>query len=162
MIPYKNPHNSSKRILAFKMAHPTYTTSRLAKVLNLRYRLVYNTLYTYKALGGADTLAHVAELIKDYQPKPNSKLAFDLQKKEETTSPTKGQEILREVIAHSDGLSNAVLRSEKASLHAKIDELEILVKAMKTQMRGLENVIQYLEAKLGIDEIDARLESTKD
>jgi hypothetical protein len=76
--------------------------------------------------------------------------------------PTKGQKILREVISHSDGLSAAVARAEKACLHAKIDELEIVIKAMRTQTLGLENVITYLEAKLGIDEIDARLESTRD
>jgi hypothetical protein len=83
-------------------------------------------------------------------------------KKVKKAKPTKGQKILREVIAHSEGLSAAVLRSEKASLHSKIDELEIVIKAMRTQMLGLENVITYLEAKLGIDEIDARLESTRD
>jgi hypothetical protein len=161
MTIYRKPHNSSKRVLAYKMEHPNYTTSRLAKALKLRYHHVYNTLYTYKALGGEGTLGHVKELIEGYVPKPNSRLAFDIEKnKEEASKPTKGQEILRGVIA--GGLSDAVLRSEKASLHSKIDELEALVKAMKIQNRGLENVIQYLEAKLGIDEIDARLEATKD
>jgi hypothetical protein len=142
MIPYKKPHNSSKRILAFKMAHPTYTTSRIAKVLNLRYRLVYNTLYTYRALGGPDTLSHINDLIEDYQP--NSKLAFDLQKKEESSEPTRGQEILREVIA--DGLNNA----ENIELRHKVEVLEHLVESMKTQMVGLGNVITYLESRLGI------------
>jgi hypothetical protein len=83
-------------------------------------------------------------------------------KKVKKAKPTKGQKILRKVIAGSDDLSNAVLRSEKASLHSKIDTLEIVIKAMRTQMIGLENVITYLESKLGIDEIDARLESTRD
>ena len=163
MLPYRKPHNSSKRILAYKVANPTYTTSRLAKVLNLRYRHVYNTLYTYKALGGEGTLDHINELIKDYVPKPNSRLEFDIEKnKKEESTPTKGQEVLREVIAQSEGLKDAIHRSEKKHLHSKIDELEALVEAMKTQARGLENVIQYLEAKLGIDEIDARLEATRD
>jgi hypothetical protein len=83
-------------------------------------------------------------------------------KKVKKAKPTKGQKILRKVIAGSDDLSDAVLRSEKASLHSKIDTLEIVIKAMRTQMIGLENVITYLESKLGIDEIDARLESTRD
>jgi hypothetical protein len=83
-------------------------------------------------------------------------------KKVKKAKPTKGQKILRKVIAGSDDLSDAVLRSEKANLHSKIDTLEIVIKAMRTQMIGLENVITYLESKLGIDEIDARLESTRD
>jgi hypothetical protein len=33
---------------------------------------------------------------------------------------------------------------------------------LRHQNRGLSNVITYLESKLGIDEIDARLEATKD
>lgn len=161
MIERTKPHNSSKRILAFKLAHPNISTSKLAKALRLRYGSVYNVLYTYKALGRDGDLDHLPDLIKGYEPKSNSRLAFDIEKnKEEASKPTKGQEVLREVIA--GGLGDAVLRAEKASLHSKIDDLEALVKAMKTQMRGLENVIQYLETKLGIDEIDARLESTKD
>lgn len=52
MLIYNRPHASTKRVLAYKFAHPSYSTSQIAKTLNLRYRLVYNLLYTYKALGG--------------------------------------------------------------------------------------------------------------
>jgi len=142
MIPYKKPHNGSKRVLAYKMAHPMCTTSQLAKALGLRYRLVYNILYTYRALGGEGTLDHLNDLIKDYVA--NSQLAFDLQKKEESSEPTRGQEILREVIA--DGLNNA----ENIELRHKVEALEHLVESMKTQMVGLGNVITYLESRLGI------------
>ena len=54
------------------------------------------------------------------------------------------------------------LNDENEELVDQNEILETVIEAMNTQRRGLENVIQYLEAKLGIDEIDARLEATKD
>lgn len=53
------------------------------------------------------------------------------------------------------------LQLECKFLRGEIDILKEVVKACDTQRRGLENVITYLETKLGIDEIDARLEATR-
>jgi hypothetical protein len=113
----------------------------------------------YKAANPAATNAEIATACKT-----TALYVYQIlrPKKVKKAKPTKGQKILRKVIAGSDDLSDAVLRSEKANLHSKIDTLEIVIKAMRTQMIGLENVITYLESKLGIDEIDARLESTRD
>jgi uncharacterized coiled-coil DUF342 family protein len=47
-------------------------------------------------------------------------------------------------------------------LRSTVYELEAVAKGLRHQNRGLSNVITYLESKLGIDEIDARLEATKD
>jgi hypothetical protein len=46
------------------------------------------------------------------------------------------------------------------TLRGDVYEQEAVTKALRQQNRGLSNVITYLESKLGIDEIDARL--TKD
>jgi hypothetical protein len=54
------------------------------------------------------------------------------------------------------------LESQIRTLRSDVYEQEAVAKALRVQNRGLSNVITYLESKLGIDEIDARLESTKD
>ena len=54
------------------------------------------------------------------------------------------------------------LESQARGLKSNIAEHEAVIKALRLQNRGLSNVITYLESKLGIDEIDARLEATKD
>jgi hypothetical protein len=61
-------------------------------------------------------------------------------------------------------LNNQISFMEKQILTLRSDvyELEAVAKALRLQNRGLSNVITYLESKLGIDEIDARLEATKD
>jgi len=142
MLIYNKPHASTKRVLAYKLAHPSHSTSQIAKTLNLRYRPVYNILYTYKALGGEDTLGHLNDLVKDYASQ-----------KEEVP---KGQKILRDVI-RAESLKDAIYLSEKNNLHKKIDDLEKMIKFMAVQISGLENVIQYLEAKLGFNKIDPPL-----
>jgi hypothetical protein len=47
-------------------------------------------------------------------------------------------------------------------LRSALYEQEAVAKGLRQQNRGLSNVITYLESKLGIDEIDARLEATRD
>jgi hypothetical protein len=91
----------------------------------------------------------------------NALYVYQILRPKKGTKPTKGQKILRTEIINSD-LHIKIANNEKAHLHSKIDELEIIIKAMNFQMRGLQNVITYLETKLGIDEIDARLEATRD
>ena len=54
------------------------------------------------------------------------------------------------------------LESHIRDLKSNIYELESVAKGLRMQNRGLSNVITYLESKLGIDEIDARLEATRD
>ena len=54
------------------------------------------------------------------------------------------------------------MESQIRDLRSAVYELEAVAKGLRQQNRGLSNVITYLESKLGIDEIDARLESTKD
>ena len=54
------------------------------------------------------------------------------------------------------------MESQIRDLRSNVYELEAAAKGLRQQNRGLSNVITYLESKLGIDEIDARLESTKD
>jgi ribonuclease HI len=53
------------------------------------------------------------------------------------------------------------LAAQVQKLRGDVAELEAVAKALRQQNRGLANVITYLESKLGIDEIDARLEATK-
>ena len=52
--------------------------------------------------------------------------------------------------------------SELEELKSKNFVLEAVVKAHTKQLQKLRGVIEYLEEKLGIDEIDARLEATRD
>jgi hypothetical protein len=54
------------------------------------------------------------------------------------------------------------MESQIRDLRSNVYELEAVAKGLRQQNRGLSNVITYLESKLGIDEIDARLEATKD
>ena len=54
------------------------------------------------------------------------------------------------------------LEGQIRDLKSNIYELEGVAKGLRQQNRGLSNVITYLESKLGIDEIDARLEATRD
>ncbi len=56
----------------------------------------------------------------------------------------------------------AFMEAQIRALRSNIHEQEAVAKALRHQNRGLSNVITYLESKLGIDEIDARLEATKD
>ena len=56
----------------------------------------------------------------------------------------------------------SLMESLIRTLRSDIYEQEAVAKALRLQNRGLSNVITYLESKLGIDEIDARLEATKD
>jgi cyanate lyase len=59
-------------------------------------------------------------------------------------------------------LTNQISFMEKQilTLRGDVYEQEAVAKGLRQQNRGLSNVITYLESKLGIDEIDARL--TKD
>ena len=52
------------------------------------------------------------------------------------------------------------LEGQVRDAKSAVYELEAVAKGLRQQNRGLSNVITYLESKLGIDEIDARL--TKD
>jgi predicted transcriptional regulator len=56
----------------------------------------------------------------------------------------------------------AFMEKQILTLRSDVYEQEAVAKALRLQNRGLLNVITYLESKLGIDEIDARLEATRD
>ena len=70
----------------------------------------------------------------------------------------------KEVAPTVTQLTNQIAFMEKQILTLRSDvyEQEAVAKALRLQNRGLSNVITYLESKLGIDEIDARLEATRD
>ena len=70
----------------------------------------------------------------------------------------------KEVAPTVTQLTNQIAFMEKQILTLRSDvyEQEAVAKALRLQNRGLSNVITYLECKLGIDEIDARLEATRD
>ena len=70
----------------------------------------------------------------------------------------------KEVAPTVTQLTNQIAFMEKQILTLRSDvyEQEAVAKALRLQNRGLSNVITYLESKLGIDEIEARLEATKD
>jgi hypothetical protein len=70
----------------------------------------------------------------------------------------------KEVAPTVTQLTNQIAFMEKQILALRSDvyEQEAVAKALRLQNRGLLNVITYLESKLGIDEIDARLEATRD
>ena len=92
---------------------------------------------------------YVYQTIMDYKtpmrPKP-------VKAEKEEAAPTVAQ------------LTNQISFLEKQILTLRSDvyEQEAVAKALRLQNRGLSNVITYLESKLGIDEIDARLEATRD
>ena len=92
---------------------------------------------------------YVYQTIMDYKSPMRPKIA-----KAETTQPAPTLAQLNNQISF--------LESQIRTLRSDVYEQEAVAKALRVQNRGLSNVITYLESKLGIDEIDARLESTKD
>jgi hypothetical protein len=147
METYRNPNESTKRILVYKFDHPEQSARQIASALNITYASAYNALYQYDALGGMETLGHVPDIVGKNKPAEEA--------------PTEGQKVLRNVLSRPDPQLKRC-QEENTRLRLKIETLEAVIQATSIQRRGLENVITYLESKLGIDEIDARLESTKD
>lgn len=136
MKTYQKPHAKTKRILAYRLKHPKASVSWMANALNATYPSIYNALSKYDALY-TENLDHLNALVEGYT-EPEEK-------------PSVGQQVLRTVIHKSNEELDDCQR-EKAHLHQKITELEHLVESMKTQLRGLGNVITYLESKLGMGE----------
>lgn len=156
MKTYSKPHNNTKRILLYKFDHPNHSVRKIATALTITYQSVYNSLYNYDALGSLETLGHLPDLIGDF--KDTGKIVKAAKK---VKALTDGQQVLREVLSKPDP-QVANLQDENEELQMKIEVLEAVIQAAEIQRRGLENVITYLESKLGIDEIDARLEALKD
>jgi hypothetical protein len=99
-----------------------------------------------KLLNTSKTYAY--QTITGYKPPMKPKIA----KAEKPAAPTVAQ-LTSEI---------AFMEAQIRALRSNIYEQEVVAKVLRHQNRGLSNVITYLESKLGIDEIDARLEATKD
>ena len=154
MKTYKRPHTKTKRILAYRLKHQKSSIRNVANALKETYSAVYNALSTYDAVRHAnaeDKFEHLKDILGDYLEKETKEVVQEVVRPVELSA---GQEVLRKEIMR--------LNDENEELVDQNEILETVIEAMNTQRRGLENVIQYLEAKLGIDEIDARLEATKD
>ena len=156
MKTYQKPHNKTKRILAYRLKHPKSSIRSIANALKETYSAVYNALFkydAYKPANAEDKFEHLKDILGNY-------LVFEeaveelVQEVVQPVKPSAGQEVLRKEIAR--------LNAVNEELTDQNEILETVLEAVNLQRRGLENVIQYLEAKLGIDEIDARLEATKD
>ena len=121
------------RIGAYKEANPTASIEQIAKALNT------SKPYVYQSLANNVKPKRIKAAVKKF-----------VEKKEQ--GPTLAQ------LSNKIDLLENIIRSLKSNLA----EEEQVIKALRMQNRGLDNVITYLESKLGIDEIEARLEATKD
>lgn len=121
------------RVLAFRDANPSATVVEIAKALNTSKPYVYQCFTDYKKI-----------------KKKNSTVKKVAEKKSSVST----------LVQLTNQIS--LMESNIRHLRSNILELEAVEKALRQQNRGLSNVITYLECKLGIDEIDARLEATKD
>jgi hypothetical protein len=128
-----NPNTLKGKICAYKEANPTASIEEIAEALNTSKPYVYQSLMNYK------------------KPKKVKAVVKKVVEKKEQ-GPTLAQ------LTSKIDLLEGVIRHLKGNLA----EEEQVIKALRIQNRGLDNVITYLESKLGIDEIEARLESTRD
>ena len=121
------------QIIAFRNANPSLSVAEIAKHFKTSKPYVYQSINKYK------------------KPKKVKSLAGKVEEKK-VAAPTVNQ------------LNNQIdfLNIRIQNLTSDVAELEAVVKALRLQNRGLSNVITYLESKLGLDEIEARLESKKD
>jgi hypothetical protein len=160
MKQYPRPHTKTKLILAYKLSHPHYSTRKIATVLQMPYTTVYGCLHTYDALGKLETLSHLPNLIGQMKDLvvPTKEAPPELPTPIEPAS--RGQEVLREILLEDSDEPDE--ESAEDELKMQVLELEIIVDALTERNKRLVGVIEYLEGKLGIDEIDARLEATKD
>lgn len=170
---YRAPHVKTRKILAYRYANPNDSIWDVAHNCNVTYKSAYNALYQYDAFSGDFT--HLKPLIAGYEWKPpiipqlSKQVSIDLPKPEEPKEPpmpiAQEPEFKQEVDNLLDGIEIEDDDEEVSELDSlKQDKivLEAVVQAYGKQLAKLRGVIEYLEEKLGIDEIDARLESTRD
>jgi hypothetical protein len=170
MKTYRVPHVKTRKILAYRYANPNDSIWDVAHNCNATYKSAYNALYQYDAFSGDFT--HLKPLIAGYEWKPpiipqlSKQISIDLPKPEEPKEPPMAQEpeFKQEVEDLLDGIELEDTEKESEIYVLKHDKiiLEAVVKAHTQQLQKLRGVIEYLEEKLGIDEIDARLEATRD
>jgi hypothetical protein len=114
----------------------------------------------YKAANPSATNVEIAKIFKTSPPYVWQALNTLKVAKSKAQTRAKAKAIAKPVnLVRNIQVEN--LQLECKFLRGEIDILKEVVKACDTQRRGLENVITYLETKLGIDEIDARLEATR-
>ena len=162
MKQYPRPHTKTKLILAYKLSHSHYSTRKIATVLQMPYTTVYGCLHTYDALGKLDTLNHLPDLIGQMKDLviPTKEVQPELPIQPTIEPVSRGQEVLREILLEDSDEPDE--ESAEDELKMQVLELEIIVDALTERNKRLVGVIEYLEGKLGIDEIDARLEATRD
>jgi hypothetical protein len=130
-------HNSETlkgKIGAYKEANPTASIEEIAKALNTSKPYVHQSLNNYK------------------KPKKAKAVVKKVLEKKKQSVPTFVQ------LTNQIGFLEGQIRDLKSNIYQQ----EAVAKGLRLQNRGLSNVITYLESKLGIDEIEARLESTRD
>jgi hypothetical protein len=123
----------TKKVKEYKAANPDATNFDVAKACNT-------------------SPAYVSQILN---PKPKA------EKVETVEDPSQGQKILRKEINRLNDSLQRQLDINK-DLTRRVGYWQDLSNNLNKQCRGLENVVLYLETKLGIDEIENRLEATKD
>ena len=157
---YRNPHPKTKKILAYRFAHPDATVWDVAFALSIKYSIAYSALHEYEALDG--DLSHLKDLIvghewqKPYVPDLVEQAKIEPPTVKETPMPTMSK--ILESIRDEAVEVNLTKDEEIAELKSDKLMLETLADAYAKQTRKLNSIIEYLEGKLGIDEY---LESTR-
>jgi hypothetical protein len=123
----------TKKVKEYKAANPKATNLEVAKACET-------------------SPAYVSQILN---PKPKAK------KVEKTEDANSGQKILRKEINRLNDSLQRQMEMNK-DLTRRVGHWQELSNNLTKQCRGLENVVLYLETKLGIDEIESRLESTRD
>jgi hypothetical protein len=109
----------------------------------------------YKDANPTASIADIAKVFRTSKP-------YVYQCLNNYVKPKRIKAVAKKVVERNEqGPTVNQLNNKIQSLSDEIVVLRGVVDALKRQNRGLDNVITYLESKLGIDEIDARLEATK-